>query len=70
MVFLDKVFEIWMTEEVLRIVKFKIVTAQLIGVGNIGIFWHAPRHPVVAANSLVSIVISETKGYFDKHRKN
>ena len=50
MVFLDKVLEIWMTEEVLRIVKFKIIAAQLIGIGHIGIIRHAPRHPMVAAN--------------------
>ena len=50
MVFLDKVLEIWMTEEVLWIVKFKIITAQLIGVGHIGIIWHPPRHPMVATD--------------------
>ena len=49
-VFLDQVFEIRMTEEMLRIVKFKIITAQLIGIGHIDIIWHAPRHPMVAAN--------------------
>ena len=49
-VFLDKVFEIWMTEEMLWIVKFKIIAAQLIGIGHIGIVWYASRHPMVAAN--------------------
>ena len=50
MVFLDKVFEIWMTEKMLWIVKFKIIAAQLIGIGHIGVIRHAPRHPMMAAN--------------------
>ena len=50
MVFLDKVLEIWMTEKMFRIIKFKIIAAQLIGIGHIGIIWHAPRHPMVATD--------------------
>ena len=34
MVFFDKVFEIWMTEKMLRIVKLKIITTQLIWIGH------------------------------------
>ena len=41
-----------MTEEVLRIVKFKVITAQLIGISHIGVIRHAPRHPMMPTNGL------------------
>ena len=50
MVLCDKMFKIWVTEKLIWISKFKIITSQLVRVGHIGIIRDTARHPVVTSD--------------------
>ena len=52
MVLCDKTFKIRVTEKLIWIAKFKIITSQLVRVGHIGIIRDTARHPVVTSDGL------------------